>query len=176
MAIALEAASIYFGNSTSFWIIFCLIYILGIVAVVANIYELDSEDRIRTEKKHWTDPILFLRVYRLLFEETWSVLCCSSDKDKDKTKDKDPEQNRQETQGSRRRPLLVFITALCVVNVALCAYFAYEASTGYVTASNHILYLFMMNMFIYLFYYLFMKYRSGEWLEWRPRIYLGMII
>ena len=174
MAIALEAVSIYFGNSTLFWIIFCIIYILGIVGIVANIYELDSKDRIEKGGKHWLDSILFFRVYRILFEETRKVLCCLSDKDK--TKDKDPEQNRQETQDSRRHPLLVFITVLCVVNVALCTYFAYEASTGYVTASNHILYLFMMNMFIYLFYYLFMKYRSGEWLEWRPRIYLGMII
>ena len=69
----------------------------------------------------------------------------------------------------------MFITVLCIVNVALCTFFAYDSSSQCrcVTASNHILYLFMINMFIYLFYYLFMKYRSGEWLEWRPRIYLG---
>ena len=138
---------------------------------------MDSKERIEKGGKHWLDSILFFRVYRLLFEETRRVLCCSSDKDK--TKNKDLEQNKDQpakVQGSKIRPLLVFITALCIVNVALCSYFAYEASTGYVTASNHILYLFMINMFIYLFYYWFMKYKSGEWLEWRPRIYLGKII
>ena len=175
MAIALEAVSIYFGNSTLFWIIFCIIYIFGIVGIVANIYKLDSKDRIEKGEKHWLDSILFFRVYRILFQETRRVLCCSSDKDKTEDKDKDPEQNRQETQGSRRGPLLVFITLLCVVNIGLCAYFAYEASTGYVTASNYILILFIINMGIYFFYYLFMKYRSGEWIQWRPKIYLGMI-
>ena len=136
---------------------------------------MDSKDRIEKGEKHWLDSILFFRVYRILFQETWRVLCCSSDKDKTEDKDKDPEQNRQETQGSRRGPLLVFITLLCVVNIGLCAYFAYEASTRYVTASNYILYLFIINMGIYFFYYLFMKYRSGEWIQWRPKIYLGMI-
>ena len=64
-AIALEAISIYFGNSAFFWAIFCIIYILSMVCVVANIYELDSKERMRKEKKHWLDSILFFRVYRL---------------------------------------------------------------------------------------------------------------
>ena len=64
-AIALEAISIYFGNSAFFWAIFCIIYILSMVCVVANIYKLDSKKRMKKEKKHWLDSILFFRVYRL---------------------------------------------------------------------------------------------------------------
>ena len=75
----------------------------------------------------------------------------------------------------RRRPLLVFIFLLCIVNIGLCAFFAVvvvvlKASSG---ASNYILCLFMLNMHIYLGYYLFMKYKSNEWLQWRPKVYLG---
>ena len=35
------------------------------VCVVANIYKLDSKERMKKEKKHWLDSILFFRVYRL---------------------------------------------------------------------------------------------------------------
>ena len=175
-AIALEAISIYFGNSAFFWAIFCIIYILSMVCVVANIYKLDSKERMKKEKKHWLDSILFFRVYRLLIEETWkSVFCCpypcpidSDDEDQDQnlTTDTTPK-------SKRRRPLLAFISLTCIVNIGLCAFFAWQASTGYVTASNYILYLFMINMFIYLFYYQYMKYKSGEWIEWLPKLYLG---
>ena len=175
-AIALEAISNYFGNSAFFWAIFCIIYILSMVCVVANIYKLDSKERMRKEKKHWLDSILFFRVYRLLIEETWkSVFCCpypcpidsdDEDQDQNRTTDTTPK-------SKRRRPLLVFISLTCIVNIGLCVFFAWQASTGYVTASNYILYLFMINMFIYLFYYQYMKYKSGEWIEWRPKLYLG---
>ena len=175
-AIALEAISIYFGNSAFFWAIFCIIYILSMVCVVANIYKLDSKERMRKEKKHWLDSILFFRVYRLLIEETWkSVFCCPYPCPID-SDDEDQDQNPKTVttpKSKRRRPLLVFISLTCIVNIGLCVFFAWQASTGYVTASNYILYLFMINMFIYLFYYQYMKYKSGEWIEWRPKLYLG---
>ena len=67
-----------------------------------------------------------------------------------------------------------FISLLCIGNIGFCFYLAMVGlSTKYITASTYILYLFMGNMFIYLGYYIAMKYRQKEWLEWRPKLYLG---
>ena len=191
LAIALEAISIYSGMSPVFWTIFCGIYILGVVCIVANIYQLDSRDRMKSERKYWLDSMLFFRVYRLLFKETWNTIKrCYGQKSTKPTLDQTSGQSSEhpcsddqnpgpssmdQSTKPRRRPLLVFIFLLCIVNIGLCAFFAVvvvvlKASSG---ASNYILCLFMLNMHIYLGYYLFMKYKSNEWLQWRPKVYLG---
>ena len=131
----LEAISIYYGHSPWFWGIFCFIYILSIVYVVANIYQLDSKNKgVR------------VTLYYQLFTETKKALT---------------------------RPLLVFISVTCVINAALCVFFSMESSLKDVTASNFLLYLFMINMFIYLGYYVFMKYQKKERLHWKTICYAG---
>jgi len=152
MAIMLEAISIYVGNSPWFWGIFCFIYILSIVCVVANIYQLDSGDKMKNLKSTSPlDKVTFFKVYHLLFNETKNTL---TGKRKGKA-----------------RPLLVFISVTCVINVALCVFFGVKASLEDVTASNFLLYLFMINMFIYLGYYVFMKKRNNESLHWKTVCY-----
>ena len=158
-AVAAEALSIYLGSSPAFWIIFCTFYFVAVILVAVNIYSLDSGRRAdvkdRGEKpKSWLDKIFCLRVIRLFFEELREDKndgCCST-----------------------TRPLLGFISLLCIGNIGFCLYLAMVGlSTKYITASTYILYLFMGNMFIYLAYYIAMKYRQKEWLEWRPKLYLG---
>ena len=158
-AVAAEALSIYLGSSPAFWIIFCTFYFVAVILVAVNIYSLDSgrraEVKDRGEKpKSWLDKIFCLRVIRLFFEELREDKndgCCST-----------------------TRPLLGFISLLCIGNIGFCFYLAMVGlSTKYITASTYILYLFMGNMFIYLAYYIYLKYRQKEWLEWRPKLYLG---
>ena len=100
------------------------------------------------------DRVMFFKVYHLLFNESKNAMT-------------------GKRKGKKTRPLLVFISVTCVINVVLCIFFGVVASLKDVTASNFLLYLFMINMFIYLFYYQYMKYKSGEWIEWRPKLYLG---
>ena len=158
LAIMLEAISIYYGNSPWFWGIFCFIYILSIVCVVANIYQLDSKNKMDLKTNiSAVDKFMFLRVYYHLFTETKKALTGQS-------------------KGKKTRPLLVFISVTCIINVALCIFFGVEASLKDVTASNFLLYLFMINMFIYLKYYVFMKYQKNEKLHWKTKCYAGELI
>ena len=75
----------------------------------------------------------------------------------------------------RIRPLLLFISTTFCINVALCAYFAWNATQKDVTASNYLLYLFIINMAIYLAYYISMKMLSGEKLSHLALWYLGKL-
>ena len=158
LAIMLEAISIYYGNSPWFWGIFCFTYILSIVCVVANIYQLDSKNKMDLKTNiSAVDKFMFLKVYYQLFTETKKALTGQS-------------------KGKKARPLLVFISVTCIINVALCIFFGVEASLKDVTASNFLLYLFMINMFIYLKYYVFMKYQKNEKLHWKTKCYAGELI
>merc|ERR1719500_2730979 len=153
LAIMLEAISIYYGNSPWFWGIFCFTYILSIVCVVANIYQLDSKNKMDLKTNiSAVDKFMFLKVYYQLFTETKKALT-------------------GQRKGKKTRPLLVFISVTCIINVALCIFFGVEASLKDVTASNFLLYLFMINMFIYLKYYVFMKYQKNEKLHWKTKCY-----
>ena len=155
LAIMLEAISIYFGNSKWFWVIFCIIYILSIVCVVANIYQLDSKDKLNKLKPTSVmDRVMFFKVYHLLFNESKNAMT-------------------GKRKGKKTRPLLVFISMTCVINVVLCIFFGVVASLKDVTASNFLLYLFMINMFIYLGYYVFMKKKNNESLHWKTICYAG---
>ena len=77
--------------------------------------------------------------------------------------------------GHKIRPLLVFIFSTFCINVGLCAFFAWNASRKDVTASNYLLYLFIINMAIYLAYYIAMKLLSGEKLSHLALWYLGKL-
>ena len=154
VAIMLEAISIYFGNSSWFWGIFCLSYILSIVCVVTNIYQLERKDKLDQQPKSIMDRVMFFKVSRLLFNESRKAIT-------------------GKRKGKKTRPLLVFIAVTCVINVAMCIFFGVQASLKDVTASNFILYLFMMNMFIYLGYYIVMKIHNNESLHWKTICYAG---
>merc|ERR550525_1725991 len=45
-AIVLEAISIYCQNSATFWTFFCLVYMVSLVFLVANIYQMGSSKKI----------------------------------------------------------------------------------------------------------------------------------
>ena len=153
-AIVLEAISIHFSDRSEFWVIFCIIYVLGIIYAIANIYQLDSQREL--EKMGRFDQITFFKVYHHLFNESLSTI-------------------RGERKGKKTRPLLIFLVVMCVINILLCIYFGVKSSRSDVTASNFLLLLFMINMGIYFFYYLFMKFKNNERPTKKTWAYLGEI-
>ena len=139
VAIMLEAISIHFNNSTSFWVVFCTIYVLSTICIIANIYHLDSKDTDLEETSVF-DRILFFRVYRQLFNESLSAI-------------------RGEKKGKKSRSFLKFIFFTCLINIALCVNLGYLSFLG-VAASDFLLQLFMVNMGIYFGYYVLMKLKK----------------
>ena len=73
------------------------------------------------------------------------------------------------------RPLLVFLTITCVINIGMCVFFAINATKNKVGASNYLLLMFMANMFVYLNYYIIMKYISNESLCLQAKLYIGKL-
>eukprot|EP00092_Neocalanus_flemingeri_P086419 GFUD01108891.1.p1 GENE.GFUD01108891.1~~GFUD01108891.1.p1 ORF type:complete len:183 (+),score=34.01 GFUD01108891.1:34-549(+) len=71
------------------------------------------------------------------------------------------------------RPLLVFLATTCILNFVLCIFYAVKASSNSSGASNYLLVMFMANMFVYLGYYMIMKFRSGERPGYQTWIYAG---
>ena len=173
-AIMLEAISIYCQNSATFWAFFCLVYMVSLVFLVANIYQMGSRRQrcqsctakcqICTDKETCRCKCkclkrhLFIRVYVLLAEESMKAV-----------------EKMFQGKGHKIRPLLVFIFSTFCINVGLCAFFAWNASRKDVTASNYLLYLFIINMAIYLAYYIAMKLLSGEKLSHLALWYLGKL-
>ena len=173
-AIMLEAISIYCQNSATFWAFFCLVYMVSLVFLVANIYQMGSRRQrcqsctakcqICTDKETCRCKCkclkrhLFIRVYVLLAEESMKAI-----------------EKMFQGKGHKIRPLLVFIFSTFCINVGLCAFFAWNASRKDVTASNYLLYLFIINMAIYLAYYIAMKLLSGEKLSHLALWYLGKL-
>ena len=144
VAILLEAISIHFGNySTSFWVIFCIIYVLSIICIVANIYQLDSKDELEDLQQTSTfDRLLFFKVYHELFNESLNAI-------------------RGEHKGRKKRSFLYFIFFTCVINIAMCVYLGYLGYQG-MAASDFLLHLFLINMGIYFVYYVWMKLKKNE--------------
>ena len=99
----LEAISIHFKNSTSFWVVFCTIYVLSAICIIANIYHLDSKDTfVDLEQTIAFDRILFFRVYHQLFNESLSAI-------------------RGEEKGKKTRSFLKFIFFTCLINIGVAA-------------------------------------------------------
>jgi len=160
-AIVLEAISIYCQNSATFWTFFCLVYMVSLVFLVANIYQMGSSKKICQNcsekcntcidkeicrcKCKCHKRFLFIRVFTLLADESMTAAG-----------------KVYHGKVHKIRPLLLFISTTFCINVALCAYFAWNATQKDVTASNYLLYLFIINMAIYLAYYIAMKMLSGE--------------
>ena len=153
-ALMAEAMSIHMYSSP-FWIILCLVYVLGITCLVANIYKLDSNAEVDNfQPTSILHKFMFCKVFHQLFNETISTI-------------------RGERKGKRIRPFLIFIFLAWLVNVVIGVYFGWKSFQDYMTASESFLCLFVVNMAIYLGYYLFMKSMSGEGLIWKTRCYLG---
>ena len=146
-ALVLEALSLYFSSGI-FWVIFCFIYMTGLVFFVANMYQLNTE---RHRK-----GFLFFRVAGLLGTET--LMAARKVKGREVPK---------------VRPLLVFLAMTCLTNIAMCIFFAVKATGTEQGASNYLLVMFMANMFLYLCYYIRMKYHSNESLCFQAKVYLG---
>ena len=73
----------------------------------------------------------------------------------------------------RVRPLRALLAVTWIINCLLCVYNAANASSNKSGASNYLLVMFMANMFVYLLYYVIMKYRSKEQLKGRTWFYAG---
>jgi len=144
-ALILEAVSIYY-SSVTFWAIFCTIYILSIILVAANIYNLGA---VRHDR--W----LVIHVLKLFASEVKKLF-----------------RKRQEG-GAKVRPLLVFLALTCGLNFLLCILFAVKASSNKSGASNYLLVMFMANMFVYLTYYIFMKFKCGERPVYQTYVYVA---
>ena len=146
-ALVLEALSLYF-SSQIFWVAFCFIYMISLVCFVSNMYQLNTE---RHRK-----GFLFLRVGKLLGNETLMAA-----------------KKMRGREVPKIRPLLVFLALTCLANIAMCIFFAVKASEAEEGASNYLLLMFMANMFLYLCYYVRMKYHSDESLCLQAKAYLG---
>ena len=146
-ALVLEALSLYFSSGL-FWVMFCFIYMTALVCFVSNMYQLNTE----RHKKGF----LFLRVAKLLGKETLMAA---------------KKVNGREV--PKLRPLLVFLATTCLVNIAMCIFFAVKAAESEDGASNYLLLMFMANMFLYLCYYIRMKYHYKEHLCSQAKAYLG---
>jgi len=146
IALILEAISIYYSTPV-FWVIFCTIYILSTMMLATNIYNLGAARQDR-----W----LIVHVSRMLTCELKKVF------------------NRmQGKQVPQIRPLLVLLAVTCILNFLLCVYYAVKASSNSDGASNYLLIMFMANMFVYLGYYMIMKFKSGERPGYQTWIYAG---
>ena len=153
-AVMMEAISIYFyRQGKAFWVVFCIVYILGLVFVVANIYEADSRDKLK-ESEPSSDFRRLSIVYSHLLNESLSSI---TETDK----------------GKKTRPFLVFISLMCVTNVTMCGFFCVMAFLEDVTASEFILYIFGVNALIYFAYYWIMKKKNNEKLLWKTCMYAG---
>ena len=145
VALILEAISIYY-SSTVFWVIFCTIYILSTMMLATNIYNLGA---VRQDR--W----LIIHVSKLFASEVKKVF------------------HRMQGKDVQVRPLLVLLAVTCALNFLLCIYYAIQASTNSSGASNYLLIMFMANMFVYLKYYMIMKFKSGERPVYQTWIYAG---
>jgi len=127
--------------------------------MVANMYQLGTARQTcqtcSAKKCKCFKSYLFIRVFWLLAEESMKAV--------------GKVYNRKV---HRIRPLLVFISTTFSINIGLCIFFAWKASGKDVTASNFLLYLFIINMAIYLAYYIGMKFLSGEKLSYLALWYL----
>ena len=153
-AVMMEAISIYFyRQDKAFWVIFGILYILGVVYAVANIYEAESRDKLKeTEPSNDFDRLSM--VYSHLLNESLSSIT-------------------EAHKGKKTRPFLVFISLMCVINVAMCICFCVIAYVGDSTASEFILYIFVINMLLYVGYYWIMKKINNEKLLWKTCWYAG---
>ena len=148
VAIALEAISLYYNNSKTFWAVFCIIYMLILLIVVANLYQLNT--KVNEDKN------VFLRVTESLARASRSTA-----------------QKVLQKELPGVRPLMVFLTVACIVNIGMCIYFGVSAIDKAPTASNYILYMFIANMFLYLNFYIMMKWKHQERLCSVAKIYFG---
>jgi len=73
----------------------------------------------------------------------------------------------------RVRPLLVLLALTSGLNFLLCILFAVKASSNKSGASNYLLVMFMANMFVYLTYYIFMKFKCGERPVYQTYVYVA---
>ena len=154
VALILEAFSIYFSTAT-FWVIFCLIYMFSLVCLVSNAYELNTVRR--GEGGGGKKGSTIIRVAKLLASETLKA-----------------GRKLFGRKVPKVRNLLVFIAITCLLNIAMCIFFAVKAGVGSGEgASNYLLMMFMVNMGIYVLYYIVMKKISSEQLCKQAKLYLG---
>ena len=150
-ALILEAVALYFSGP-EFWTVFCLLYMVAVLVLVSNMYELHySQSR--------SGGLPLVRAMKLLSKETFYVL-----------------RRLRGREAPKIRPLLVFLSLTSVANIGICIYFAVNAADQEKGASNYLLLMFMANTAIYAIYYIVMKYVSGEQLCTQSKLYQGKSI
>ena len=147
-ALILEAMSLYFSGPP-FWTVFCLLYMLTVLVLVSNMYELHySQKRDR--------GMILVRATKLLAKEMLYAI-----------------RRLRGREAPKIRPLLVFLAITSLFNVGICVYFAINAAKNEQGASNYLLLMFMANTAVYAIYYIVMKYISGEALCLQSKLYQG---
>ena len=68
---------------------------------------------------------------------------------------------------------LVLILLMGFLNILLCVYFGFNMAAY---ASNYLLLIFMGNLFLYMNYYVMMKFYSGERMIWSCYVYLFFLL
>jgi len=145
VALTLEAFSYYYDGIT-FWIIFCIIYFIFIITVGVNTYNIGV---VKYDYKIlWNIALL---VFKELHKTRLSPVASGQCK------------------APIFRARLVLILIMSSFNVLLCLYFALNMGDY---ASNHLLMVFMGNLFLYMNYYVIMKFYCGERMTWMCYIYI----
>merc|ERR1712129_499286 len=135
----------YYYNGRTFWIIFCIIYIVFIITIGVNTYNLGV---VRY------DYMILWNVTKLLFKEVKKTLSSTGN-------------GKFNAPVFRARLISVMLTGS--LNILLCLYFGFN-NADY--ASNYILLLLMGNVFVYLSFYIIMKWRHGEKMTWSCYFYI----
>ena len=147
-ALILEALALYFSGP-EFWTVFCLLYMLTILVLVSNMYELHY-----LQNRERGMPLV--RAAKLLVKEMLYAI-----------------RRLRGREAPKIRPLLVFLSIVSLFNIGICIFFAINAAQNERGASNYLLLMFMANTAVYAIYYIVMKYISGEGLCTQSKLYQG---
>ena len=147
-ALILEAMSLYFSGPP-FWTVFCLLYMLTVLFLVSNMYELHYSQKRDS-------GMILVRATKLLCKEMLYAI-----------------RRLRGREAPKIRPLLVFLAITSLFNIGICVFFAINAAKNEQGASNYLLLMFMANTAVYAIYYIAMKYISGEALCLQSKLYQG---
>lgn len=146
-AVAFQAISSYYQDSTVFWVLFCIVYMTSLVYILATMY---YNEKVPKSRRKPTRHEQALAKCKEFFGDSCLLLCCQC-----------------------KKPLklkLAIMYATLIGNGCMCFHAAWDGSD-----SSFLLNLFMANMALYLLYYIAMKYLSGERLNLVPIVYLGKL-
>jgi len=147
ISLILETVSLYF-NGPIFWTLFCFTYIVLIVVASVHAYNIGV---VRYDYK------ILYNVTMIFYLEVKKVLATRSGK----------------SYIPKVRSRLLLLGVMGCVNIALCLLFGITGASG---ASNYLLAIYMLNLFIYFGYYLIMKKVHGESIGFVTWLYMFLAL